>query len=154
MFCPNCGKNVDQKLKFCNSCGERLARHAEDKDSIPGKMLDDILETLFWFGILGLGILVGLVAILLGNNVEPKFVVFISIAYLAAIVLVCYTLSSQVPKLIDARLKAAQAADEIPQVAQLSSPTTAQLIEYREPAMSVTDHTTRTLDEVPLKSKG
>ena len=149
MYCPNCGKTVNQKLKYCNGCGERLSKAAEiDKDGTPGKMLDNILTTLFLVVMFGLGILVGLVAVLLGSNVEPKFVVFISIAYLAAVFGVCYTLVSQVPKLIDAKLKPKSVSDESAAHPQLAPLTTAQLEEYREPAMSVTDHTTKTLDKV------
>jgi uncharacterized membrane protein (DUF485 family) len=152
MFCPNCGQAVNKKLKYCNSCGERLSKAGEiDKDGMPGKMLDNILTTVFLVVMFGLGILVGLVAVLLGSNVEPKFVVFITIAYLAAVFGICYTLLTQVPKLIDARLKSDVAERETDFQPQLQPLTTAQLEEYREPAHSVTDHTTRTLDEAPLK---
>lgn len=156
MFCPNCGKTANQKLKYCNGCGERLSKAGEiDKDGLPGKMLDNILTTLFLVVMFGLGILVGLVAVLLGNNVEPKFVMLIAIVYLGAVFGICYTLLSQVPKLIDAKLKSSAASHEshesIVQPPQLQPLTTAQLEEYRQPVMSVTDHTTKTLDKVPLK---
>lgn len=152
MYCPNCGKTVNKKLKYCNGCGERLSKAAEiDKDGTPGKMLDNILTTLFLVVMFGLGILVGLVAVLLGSNVEPRFVMFIAIAYLAAVFGICYTLLSQVPKLIDARLKSQQELAEPFTRPQLEPVTTAQLEEFREPVMSVTDRTTRTLDQVPLK---
>ncbi len=151
MYCPNCGKIVNQKLKYCNGCGERLSKASEiDKDCTPGKMLDNILTTLFLVVMFGLGILVGLVAVLLGNNVEPKFVMFIAIAYLGAVFGICYTLLSQVPKLIDAKLKSSAASHESVEPQQLERLTTAQLEEYREPAVSVTEHTTRTLDKVPV----
>lgn len=152
MFCPNCGTTVNKKLKYCNSCGERLSKSAEiDKDGMPGKMLDNILTTVFLVVMFGLGILVGLVAVLLGSNVEPKFVVFITVAYLAAVFGICYTLLTQVPKLIDARLKANEYEEESRQAARIAPLTTAQLEEYREPVMSVTDHTTKTLDKVPIE---
>ena len=152
MFCPNCGTTVNKKLKYCNSCGERLSKSGEiDKDGMPGKMLDNILTTVFLVVMFGLGILVGLVAVLLGSNVEPKFVVFITIAYLAAVFGICYTLLTQVPKLIDARLKADGFAEESRQAERLTPLTTAQLEEYREPVMSVTDRTTKTLDKVPIE---
>jgi hypothetical protein len=150
MYCSKCGIAVSDGLKYCKNCGERLAMD-EDKHGTPGKMLDNVLTTLFLVVMFGLGILVGLVAVLLGNNVEPKFVVFISIAYLAAVFGICYTLLSQVPKLIDAKLNKRTASTEFVPLVQLPPQTTAQLESYREPAMSVTEHTTRTLDKVPLK---
>jgi hypothetical protein len=147
MFCPNCGSAVNKKLKYCNNCGERLSKAEVDKDGTPGKMLDNILTTLFLVVMFGLGILIGLVAVLLGNNVEPRFVMFIAIAYLAAVFGICYTLLSQVPKLIDAKLKSRADSHEYAAPPQLEPLTTAQLEEYREPA-SVIDNTTRTLDKI------
>ncbi len=153
MFCPNCGKTVDTSLKYCNGCGERLSKADEiDKDGEPGKMLDNILTTLGVVVLFGLGILIGLVAVLLGNNVDPKFVVVISIGYLAAVFGICYTLLSQVPKLIDAKLKSKLELGEYTQPRQLEALTTAQLSEHHEPA-SVTEHTTRTLDKVPVERR-
>lgn len=152
MFCPNCGTTVNKKLKYCNSCGERLSKSAEiDKDGMPGKMLDNILTTVFLVVMFGLGILVGLVAVLLGSNIEPRFVVVITVAYLAAVFGICFFLLKQVPKLIDARLRADGFAEESRQAARLTPLTTAQLEEYREPVMSVTDHTTKTLNQVPIE---
>lgn len=151
MYCPNCGATVDKKLRFCNSCGERLSKAAEiDKEGMPGKMLDNVLTTIFLIVMFGLGILVGLVAVMLGNNVPTQVVTIVVLAYLAAVFGVCFMLVKQVPKLIDARLKALDPEAHREQD-RLSAMSPAQLLEYREPAMSVTDRTTKTLDEVALK---
>jgi hypothetical protein len=150
MYCSNCGSQVNDKLKYCNGCGERLARD-EDKHGTPGKMLDNILTALFLVVMFGMGILVGLVAVLLGNQVKTEVVTIIVIAYLMAIFGICFSLVRQVPKLIDAKLKGfnANVSDFVPPQ-QLNPRTTAQLEEYQQPA-SVTEHTTRTLEEVPLR---
>jgi hypothetical protein len=154
MYCPNCGSTVNKKLKFCNACGERLSKASEiDKDGMPGKMLDNVLTTIFLTVMFGLGILVGLVAVLLGNDVQPPLVGMIVIAYLAAVFGVCFTLVKQVPKLIDARLRANENEYELRESARLAPLTTAQLEEYREPVMSVTDRTTKTLDKIPVKDR-
>lgn len=150
MYCSNCGNAVTSDLKFCKNCGDRLAKE-EDKDGTPGKMLDNILTTLFLVVMFGLGILVGLVAVLLDKNIQTQVVVLIVIAYLGAIFGICYTLLSQVPKLIDAKLKRSSTVTETTSEPQYLRPAaTAQLGEYNEPA-SVTEHTTRTLEEVPVK---
>lgn len=152
MYCSNCGNTVNNKLKYCNSCGERLSKAAEiDTDGTPGKMLDNILTTLFLVVMFGLGILVGLVAVLLGNGVRIEPVVVIVIVYLAAVFGICYTLLTQVPKLIDAKLRTLNEHDEPFVPRQLDPVTTAQLAEFREPVGSVTDRTTKTLEQVPLK---
>lgn len=151
MFCPNCGQTVNKKLKYCNSCGERLSKAAEiDKDGMPGKMLDNILTTVFLVVMFGLGILVGLVAVLLGNGVPVAPVVLIAVVYLATIFGICYALVTQVPKLIDARLRSNEFEERSHEARRLEPMTTGQLEEYREPVASVTERTTKTLDRVPV----
>ncbi len=151
MYCPKCGKAVDGGLKYCNGCGERLSKMDEDKDGTPGKMLDNVLTTLFLIVMFGLGILVGLVAVLLDKAVPTQVVTLIVLAYLASVFGICAMLVKQVPKLIDAKLRALEPIAPANTPAQLEPRTTAQLMEHREPTMSVTDHTTRTLDKVPVK---
>jgi hypothetical protein len=153
MYCSNCGNQIIGKLKYCNSCGDRLAKE-EDRDGMPGKMLDNILTTLFLVVMFGFGILVGLVAVLLGNGVDPQAVGVISLVYLASVSFICFMLLWQVRKLIDARLNARKS--ELPDNSPLQfvPPNAApRLEEYRQPASSVTDHTTRALEEVPLQRK-
>src|SRR6266536_2010466 len=105
MYCPICGNSVADGLKYCNSCGVRLTREIEDKDGTPGKMLNNVLTTLFLVVLSALGILVGLVAVLLGNNVKPDAVMFIAVVYLLAVFGICFSLVRQATKLIDSRLK-------------------------------------------------
>jgi len=152
MYCPKCGKSVADGLRYCNHCGERLDRES-DEVGPAGKMLNEILETLFWTAILGLGIMIGLVAVLLNKNVDTTVVAIVAVAYLATLFGICFTLSRQIPKLIDARLRAAEnpGASKVPPV-QLPAPNTAQLEAFREPA-AVTESTTRTLDEVAVERK-
>lgn len=151
-FCSNCGNRLAEGLKYCNSCGFRLGvEDDDDKDGKPGKMLDGILTTVFLVVMFGLGILVGLVAILLGNNVMPQLVVIIVVAYIAAVFGICFMLLSQVPKLVDAKLNERKQG-RLPAAAspqQLKPADTAEFIE--RPIASVTDHTTRTLEETPVK---
>lgn len=152
MYCSNCGNALSSGISYCNSCGYRLDKDDGDKDGKPGKMLDNILTTLFLVVMFGLGILVGLVAVLLSNNIEPKFVVLIAVAYLAAVFGICYSLLQQVPKLVDAKLNRNTRQSDaglVPPV-QLGTKSTAQLNEYHQPAVSVTEHTTRTLEEIPV----
>lgn len=150
MYCQGCGQSYSKEQKFCTSCGSQMlvSENEIDKDGMPGKMLDNVLTTVFLIVLFGLGILVGLVAVLLGSNIEPKFVMFISIAYLAAVFGICATLLKQVPKLIDARLNKYKGGDS--NVRPLLQPrTTAQLEEPLTPVASVTDRTTRILERIP-----
>lgn len=151
MFCPNCGNSVPNDLKYCNGCGKRLGLD-DDKDGTPAKMLNKILIALFMIVWFGMGALIGLVAVLLGRGVNSEVVTILASIYIAAIFGICFTLARQIPKLIDARLKKDDRPAEYAAPPQLNPRTTAQLEEYREPAMSVTDHTTRILDKVPTRN--
>lgn len=150
MYCPTCGRTVNEGLKYCNSCGQCLAKGV-DKDGTPDQMLNNILRTLAVIVVFGLGILIGLVAVLLGNGVKTDAVTALIFVYLLTIFGIGFTLIRQVPKLIDAKLKAwNNPGGRASSQPQLSPQTTGQLDEYREPVMSVIDHTTKTLDKVPL----
>ena len=152
MYCSKCGSLVNDNLNYCNACGEKLAK-AKDKDA-PKSMLDDVLTALCLIAIFGLVFLVGLVAVLLDKSVPYNLVIGISIAYLLTLLSICFMLLRQVPKLIDAGLTDHRAEKfEATQPVQLTSPTTAQLEEHREPVPSVTENTTRTLEEIPVKRK-
>jgi DNA-directed RNA polymerase subunit RPC12/RpoP len=148
MYCSTCGTLVDDKLNFCKNCGSKLVK--ENDEDTPKTMLDNILTTLCVVVIFGLGILIGLIAVLLGYAIDHKAVVLIAIGYLVGLFGICYMLLSQVPKLINARLKSKPETSEIAQPAQLFTKTTVQLEEHREPTISVTENTTRTLEEVPM----
>lgn len=148
MYCSKCGTEIRGDLKYCNKCGQRL--HPEtDIDGMPGKMLDNILTTLFLVAILGLGILVGLVAVLLDKDVPTQFVIIISLGYLAAIFGICVSLVRQVTKLVDHRLGGSRVPASPDH--ELPLPTTARLPEHLGPVDSVTDATTRTLEAPTIR---
>jgi hypothetical protein len=150
MYCPNCGNSVPNDLKYCNGCGKRLG--IDDADDSPAQMLRRVLNALFLIVIFGLGILVGLVAVLLGSGVKSDGVIFVAATYLATLFGIAFSLVRQVPKLIDAKLGSNDRSPEYAAPAQLKPRTTAQLEDYREPVMSVTDHTTRILEKDPLRN--
>lgn len=151
MYCSKCGSLVNNKLNYCNSCGAKLAKPDDEAGDSPKSMLDNVLTTAFLVAIFGLGILVGLVAVLLKNGVDHKAVMMISISYLAAVFGICYMLLSQLPKLIDARLNRQIYDSDVAPPVRLPAPNTAQLEEPKQSPISVTDNTTKTLDEVLLK---
>lgn len=153
MFCPNCGKAVDGTLKYCNGCGKRLVNIDEDRDGTPGKMLDNVLTALFLIVMFGLGILVGLVAVMLGNNVKTEVVTLIVLAYLATVFTICFMLLKQVPKLIDAKLRGFEPVTGAAPFQMPAQQMAGQLDAHREPVMSVTDQTTRTLDTAPFRER-
>jgi hypothetical protein len=153
MFCSACGSTVNDKLNYCNNCGAKLLK--EKAEETPKSMMDNLLTSLTFVALGGFGILVGLVSVLLKNGFDHKGIMVVAFFYLAALFGICYMLVSQLPKLIDAKLDRKKETPESYQAPQpqLFAKTTAQLEEHREPAMSVTDHTTRTFDKIPLREK-
>ncbi|HEY8562279.1 MAG TPA: hypothetical protein VIL74_18025 [Pyrinomonadaceae bacterium] len=149
MFCAACGSAINDKLNYCKNCGAKIAKEEEET---PSSMMNNLLTSVTFVALGGLGILVGLSTVLLKNGFDHKGIMVIAALYLFALSGICYMLLSQLPKLIDAKLNRKPAeppAAETYQPPQLFAKTTAQLEEQREPIMSVTDHTTRTFDKVP-----
>lgn len=150
MYCQGCGQSYLKEQKFCTTCGSQMlvSDNEIDKDGTPGKMLDNILTAVFLIVLFGMGILVGLVAVLLGNEVKTEVVVMVVMGYLASIFGICWTMLKQIPKLIDARLNTHKVGEN--NVRPLLQPrTTAKLEEPLMPVESVTDRTTRILERIP-----
>ncbi len=152
MYCPSCGKSINEGLKYCNGCGMRLAKDRQ-RNSSPDRMLFLVLGPLTIITIFGFGALIGLVAVLLKSGAPNDIVGVTIIAWLLTLFAIDFSLIRKATKIIDYRLKSMD--DPIDNMAsrQLPSVPAGQLEEFREPAMSVTDHTTRTLDQVPAKTR-
>lgn len=153
MYCPACGSAVNDELRYCNRCGERLTRpeKTEPKDDI-GKMVDSLMTTIFLVVMFGLGILVGLTAILLDKNVAHGGVAAIIALWLAAIFGICFMIARQASRLIDLRTRRIE-ADLDPQRSDSYLPPVEpnRIDEYRQPASSIVESTTRTLDETKIE---
>lgn len=149
MYCERCGKQIDDALNFCNACGAQLKREKSEQQSV----LNTLISALIVVCTAGLGVLVGLMAILLDKLPNPEPVFIFALFYLATVFGIAFMITRQISKLIDAKLKgndisAPQRAIREEPLVQLPPKTTNQLEDLREPA-SVIDNTTRTLEEVP-----
>lgn len=152
MYCSRCSTQISEDLNFCSTCGERVNKsELSESSKTQSEMLDNLAITAICIGCGGMLFLVGLIAVLLDKTI-PQIIVLVAAMYLAAWFGILYKLLSQISKLVDANLQERKfrKAETIPPV-QLAAKTTAQLEEHREPAISVTESTTRTLDEVILK---
>ena len=149
MYCANCGSSINETLKYCKSCGVRLVREAGNDSA--NSMFRGLLTTVSLVSVFGFGILVALLSLLLKGEMKSEVVVMITFAYLTVLLGICFMLLRQVPKLIDAKLNKANQTPDLIQPAQISSRSTAQFEEYREPVRSVIDNTTRTLEKELVK---
>lgn len=148
MYCEQCGKRIDEALNYCNSCGMQLRKKDPPSRSLVGGIVSAMAATVV-FALIILAVLIGNLFDRLGGRNEALFA--FAVVYLFMLFGICYMMMKQVSKLVDAELK----SREFPQrestpAVQLPPRSTNQLDEFHEPA-SVTDHTTRTLDEVPIR---
>lgn len=151
MYCANCGSEISAGLNFCKSCGMRL--FSEEKSEKTNQILTTLAITFGVVTVVGFGILMALIALLLDRNATEKTIVITIVSYLAALTIIEFTLGRQISKLISASIKKEKSfTPEFVQPPQpLYSRTTAQLNEPMHQPASVTDHTTRIFDKIPIK---
>lgn len=149
MYCERCGKQIDDALNFCNACGAQLKTGKSEQQSV----LNTLITALIVVCTAGLGVLVGLMAILLDKLPNPEPAFLFALFYLATLFGIAFMITRQISKLIDAKLRGNDISAPVRTIrdeplVQLPPKTTNQLDDFREPA-SVVDNTTRTLEEVP-----
>jgi len=99
-------------------------------------------------GLGGLGLTVGLIAILLQHDAIPKVIVMLATAFLAAVFGISFLMIRQISQMTNASQSSQKNVFEN---SQLNSPNTAQLEEPRVPVASITENTTRTLEKQLIK---
>ncbi len=147
MFCSTCGNEIKTGLSYCNRCGARVDKI--EKSGGDNSSAAYLSMATGFVGLGGLGLTVGLIAMLLKNGVVIEAVVMLAFAFLSTIFGITFLMIRQISQMSNAAppmIK--EKAFEKP---QLDSPTTAQLEEARQPARSVTENTTRTLEKELVK---
>ncbi len=149
MYCSACGKSLPGNLNYCNNCGALN----EKSPLIIGNSSYKIMGVAAAFvGMVGLVAFVGVLIVLLNSRLDTAAVIIILMAYLAAVFLMFAILIGHVWKNSgDIRIKSKDRADEYRGPDGFRGINTAQLDEYREPVMSVTDRTTKILENVPVE---
>lgn len=148
MYCSNCGSQIKPELKYCSRCGTRVSKGAEDAQKSIAENLSAALGYIGGFGLVGY-IFVALV--LVKNNVPVNALIAISLFYLAAIFGICYFILQQTANFTEKSAARNSDFHHNFQTDQLGAANTAQLEEPIQTLLSVTENTTKTLDEVLLK---
>jgi hypothetical protein len=148
MYCVNCGSLVNNKLNYCSGCGAKLAKPDAETEKTVSRSL---AESLGYIGVFGLVGFIFVLVTLVKNGIGGPDLMGILFLYLAALFGVCFLVLRQIKNFSD-KPPAAKSdfADEYRAV-QIGAPNTAQLEESKQAPISVTDNTTRTLDEVLVK---
>lgn len=144
MYCPSCGKAVSPSLSYCNRCGAELnaKAHSESKHS------ETYPESLIWaivaVSVGGLAILIGLIAMMKESHFDSGLIAgFSGLAFL----LILAAESVFIWMLLRSRKEAKEASDMIqPQKSTIRELDAAKPHVILEPASSVAEHTTRTLE--------
>lgn len=146
MYCSTCGTETSAELNYCKRCGARVDKLATAETTASG--LEYMSMATGFVGLGGLGLTVGLIAILLNYSVLPTVVVIVTLAFLSTVFGISFLMIQQISRMTGAAKISKENSFEY---RQINAPNTAQLEEPRQPATSVTENTTRTLEKELVK---
>jgi len=151
MYCSTCGNRVADHLNYCNTCGSRIESNALTVANASSRVFAASAGAI---GVVGLICFVPLLQTLLVRGVDTVAVIVILLAYLLTLLIMFSVLVGHVWKHSgDIRIKTRdnEPDDRYAPPRSFRRATTNQLEEATsQPVGSVTDQTTRTLDEVPI----
>ena len=152
MYCSSCGVSVAQGLSYCNYCGAKLSGAKADGDDEstqlrPG-LLVSAISVLFIFGLVAIGMLMGILKVILELPVEGVLA-FASLPFLLLLVLefVFIRLLLRGKRGAD---EGAAASSKVHATNELDAAHARALPEHMP---SVTEHTTRAFDPIYTERK-
>jgi hypothetical protein len=148
MYCSHCGSSMPESLNYCKNCGARNERNAPVAG---GSSARPMAFVAMMIGVIGLFGFYGILRELLRSPLDPMVVVILMIVYSVALLAMFAIPISVWRRSEEARTKGTGGREPYHPTASFRAVNTAQLEEPREMPASVTEHTTRTLDQVPLK---
>ena len=147
MYCSACGSLIKPELNYCNRCGARVDKLTTTTVK-PSSAIGVLSAATGIVGIGGLGLTVGLIALLLTFAVKSEVVVMLTLAFLATVFGIILLMLRQITQMNGSAQISNENTFENP---KLNAPNTAQLAELRQPTTSVTENTTRTLEKQLVK---
>lgn len=151
MYCAGCGRPLSVNLNYCNSCGARNEKNALVVSNSSNRMMGFAGPAVAIVGLIGF---IEVLKMLLNSRLDSPAVILILLAYLLTVFLMFAVLIGHVWKRSgDIRIKSKDRDDDYNAPSSFRGVNTAQLGEPRQPAMSVTENTTRTLENVPFSHK-
>ncbi|MEP7075719.1 MAG: hypothetical protein ABI878_07900 [Acidobacteriota bacterium] len=152
MYCSTCGNKVAEHLNYCNGCGARIEKNPLIVSNAASAQLARPLTIVAMMGFVGFIAVLKMVLDSGGLDMPAK--VLVLVAYLITLFLVCAMMVGHMWKNSgDIRIQHHEPKEDYVSPASLRPLTTAQLEEARPPVASVTEHTTRTLDQVAVPRK-
>lgn len=148
MFCSKCGNQLSAQLNYCNRCGTPVNKlDSETRVGVSGKLS----ESLVYIAVFGFVGFIFMILILIKNQVPEKALIMLSLFYLATLFGICALILQHVKTAFGKSEPEKNDAQDFVPLVQLPAKNTNQLDEYHEPAISVTEETTRNFDKVPRR---
>lgn len=144
MFCSGCGVQIDAALNFCNRCGNRVPKGEA------ASLAENLSQSMGYVGGFGLLGFIFVTAILIRKDVPMEAFVPIAFFYLGSLVTICWLMLRYSMQLTKMKMESTRSGESYSEPHYLSARTTAQLGDSIQQPASVTEHTTRTLDKIPL----
>ena len=157
MYCSTCGQQIADHLNYCNSCGARLEKYVPvvGPNTAPPQMAKG-LSVVLMMGFIGF---VAVLKIVLDNGrLDMPATVFILVGYLTALTLIArmyfgYMWKSSGPGRDRTKHHGPSKEEYVPPVSFRATNTNQLQDRPPQPVGSVTDSTTRTLDEVLVERR-
>lgn len=150
MFCAECGNEIRADLNYCSRCGAEVARGKPGNQTMAAT-LSAAAGAIGLFGLLGF---VAIMWMMLRSGIDLVAGAGVTVIYLATLFGLCFLMLRQTAVLTRAKAKRPTNGDDGSGApAYLSRASTAQLSEPTDRPASVTEHTTKTLDKVPVERK-
>lgn len=149
MYCSGCGTQIQKGLNFCNRCGKRVS----DGLPAPRGISPDVAKAVGYIGGFGFFAYIFVVFVFLRAGAPANQLIPISFFFFGALFGICAMLlhydKGNVGNSEESQEKRTY-KEEAPYYIEPAS--TGRLVEPSDPGIaSVTEHTTRTLDEIKLE---
>jgi|GEM_PF-1827626 len=153
MYCSNCAAQIADGLNYCSRCGTPSERNLPP---VADPIRRQLIIGASAIGVIGLMVLMPLLRTLLQSRLETPAVVMFLLAYLVTLVLmfsVMMTMAWKFSATTAVKKKRSDEPDEYRPPVTFRGVNTSQLPGGEPGFGSVTEPTTRTLDEVPIERK-
>lgn len=150
MYCPSCAAEVTQELSYCNRCGANLKPISNQSALPPNKLVGaawaiSTAVALVTLGGFALIFLLVMALVTRGINLSPAGMFWIAFSLLV-ILAIDWLLVRQLSRVLDMSKLSGEATK--PKAPKLSEKPVERIDAPREPASSVTEHTTRTFEPI------
>lgn len=154
MYCPSCGLQQTQELRYCPRCGANLNPPAEQRSEPPNLVgpIWAVSLAVTLITLTGLGLVFAFALVLINNRITINGSLFLLISFFLFVVLaIAGLLVRQLSRLLNLYQKPDAQSNKSaqPNKNELTGRDTPQIEAMSEPPISVTENTTRTFEPVP-----